>query len=340
MKVQPIASPAAVQQSAPTDSRAKAIAAFNQSQPAPVQNPSQVSAEEMTAITGTSGQSDRSEPLVEETAPVEAPLKAPVEDPALSRQFAQLARQEKALRAKAQQQEQQYKAREEALKAREAELAGKTQVDPKSYYTKDQIKQDYLQVLLDAGVPVEEAVQQLVNTSQAPIDPRLRSQMQQLQAKIQELEEQNKSSQTKAQEAQTQQYQAAVKQIEQDARNLVKNDPAFDIIRSTNSVSDVVELITETFNKDGILLSVEEAAEQVENYLEEQALKLAKIPKVQKRYSTMSGTSTTAAQPGKTPGKVQGQPQPMKTLTNATSSTRQLSAKERAVLAFKGELKS
>ena len=32
------------------------------------------------------------------------------------------------------------------------------------------------------------------------------------------------------------------------------------------------------------------------------------------------------------------QPQSMKTLTNAASSSRQLSAKERAILAFKGEL--
>jgi hypothetical protein len=74
----------------------------------------------------------------------------------------------------------------------------------------------------------------------------------------------------------------------------------------------------------------------VEDYLVDEAVKLANIGKIKKRLST------APAVPAKTEKQTptNKQPQTMKTLTNATASTRQLSARERALLAFKGELKS
>jgi hypothetical protein len=80
-------------------------------------------------------------------------------------------------------------------------------------------------------------------------------------------------------------------------------------------------------------MSVEEAAQQVEDYLADEAFKLSRLGKIQKRVQQ-------AAQPKvlqKTQAAQQTQTQ-MKTLTNATSSTRKMSSRERAILAMEGKL--
>jgi len=340
MKVIPVQGAGQVQdKSTPESTRtAKAVAAFKAgassydkptttAQEHPVLNPSAVSVEELGAIKAQSSQevdkSTDSEPT-EET--VEAP--APKEDPR-QREFDKLARQERAFRAKIQQQEQALKAREAAIAAREAELTAKN-----TEYTSD--KSDPLAVMAKTGLSYDQLTEQLLNQPQA--NPRMEATIKKLEAKIQSLETANENSQKTYQEREEANYQAAVKQITQDAKSLIKADPvAFEAIAKTGSVRDVVELITETYNKDGIVLSVEEAAQQVEEYLVEEGFNtVSKIDKIKKR---MQANAQQAASK-QTPNPTNKQSQPMKTLTNASSSQRQLSAKERAILAFKGELKS
>ncbi len=342
MKIQPVSSPAAIQQAPPTDSKARAIEAFNRATAqSPVIDQNNISVEELGAITTkSSGQEDVVEDTdlsQSDTTEVVQETEKPAEDPALSRQFAQLARQEKALRAKFQQQEQQFKAREEALKQREAALQTPQQVDQTKYISRDMLKNDALTALAEAGVSYEELTQQII--SQQPKDPRLEATINKLQAKIDALEKQNETAQKSYEDQQTQAYQAAVKQIEEDVKKLVYTDPTFETIKASKATKDVVELITETYHKDGVLLSVEEAAQQVEDYLADQYTKFANLNKIKQRMSQSSATKTPAT-PTQKPGQTtEKQPQPMKTLTNNTASSRQLSAKERAILAFKGQLK-
>ncbi len=339
MKVQPIAAPSAPQTSA-NDARAKAIAAFNQGAPQPepkvVQDQTNVSAEEMTAIQPNMGQPDDIEQEIQEVTEEPVKPEPTPEEVAISRQFAQLARQEKALRAKAQQQEQSIKAREAAIQAREAELASKSTEDRSGYLSREALKADPLSALAEAGISYEELTQQIIN--QQPVDPRLQQTITQLKQEIQQLKMSTEESKKSYADNQAQAYQAAVKQITADVNNLVSSNPEFETIKFTGSTKDVVDLIERTYHQDGILLSVEEAAQQVEDYLVEESLKLAKIEKIRQKLHSVApkAPSSQAQQPApKSP-----QQQPMKTLTNATSSSRQLSARERALLAFKGELKS
>ncbi len=341
MKVSPVASPAAIQQPQPTNSKARAIEAFNkasqaQAQEHPVQNPSQVSVEELGAIkastsTETPEISDKSTDVSTEVT-----QEPKAEDPALSRQFAQLARQERALRAKAQQQDLAYKQREADLAAREAAIKAQPQFNPNDYIPKSRIKQDALTVLEENDVPYDDLTQQAM--ARQPTDPRIKSTISRLEAKIAELEKANESTQQSYREQQQSQYNAAVKQIESDTRALVRNDPNFETIKATGAVKDVVELITETYNKDGVLLTVEEAAQQVEDYLIEEAMKVTRIGKIKQRIE--QANASQAKSDVKTQATTKQTQSPMKTLTNATASSRQLSAKERAILAFKGELKA
>lgn len=341
MRVVPQAAPS-VPQPVPsgTDTRAKAIAKFNQvtaemkQQSNPVPNPTQIAPEEMAAIIPPampeSDEGDNTEPQVAETT---APSEAPKEP--LSAQHLALVRREKALRMKAQQQEQALKAREDALKAREEALTSKDSEYKTNYIPKDLVKKNTLQVLSDAGVSYEELTQQILN--QGTMDPRTESMIGKLQAEIESLKQANETSQKNSQTQQQQAYDAAVRQIRQDAKTLINSDPAFETVKLTNSIPDVVELITKTYEEDGTLLSVEDAAQQVEDYLIEEAIKLTKINKIRQRLQP-------AGQPAKSnvqsPASTPKQQQPMKTLTNQNASSRQLSARERALLAFKGELKS
>jgi hypothetical protein len=317
------------------DSAAQQVAqpaAAPQTQEFPVQNPNKVSPEEVTAI-----QAQSKPEVAEKSAEPENPGKSPESetqkterDPALSRQFAQLARQEKILRQKAQQQEREIKAREEALKTKEAAILTQEQKYQQGYISKDQLKQDTLRILAESGVSYDELTQQILN-QQAP-DPRTEATIKRLEAKIQELEGKTTKVEKTYEDQQKQAYQTALKQIRTDVQNTVNSDPSFEAIKATRSVQDVVDLIEQTYNKDGVLLSVEEACQEVENYLVDEALKLTRIQKIK-------GKLTQTAQPAKTTDKPAQQTQ-MKTLTNAVSSTRKLSAKERAILAFNGQLKT
>lgn len=382
MQIKPIASPHAIQQpvSNAANLKAKAIAAFNaaSAQPQAPQQPSahpqgfnqqSVAPEDISAIRAKTqqeepqqwqgseqspqgewqqpdGQSDSngvSEGLSATEATVQEKKQPTPEDSALSRQFAQVARQERALRAKAQQQEAAFKAREEALKAREAELASKDQQYQSGYIQSDKLKSNPLAVLAEMGISYDELTQQLINTPAT--DPRVEATISRLESKIRELEAQNETSKKAAAEQQTAAYQAAVKQIRSDVKQLVTSDPMFETVKAANAINDVVDLITQTYDKDGILLSVEEAASQVEDYLIEEATKLAKLNKIKSRLGlteakTAPKAPSAPAQPtsGVTQGKQQ-QPPTMKTLTNAAASTRKLNARERAIAAFKGELK-
>jgi len=320
--------------------RANAIKAFTGQQPSQVvANQTQVQPEEMGAIRAQENRQSSTE-----EAPAEIPVpnvdtKAPqVEDPNLSRQFAQLARQEKALRAKAQQQEQALKAKEAALAAREQEYATKDQEYAQKYIQRQFLKDNPLQALAEAEVSYDDLTQQILNQGNQQADPRLLATISKLEAKIKSLEEKTDAVSANSAKAEVAQREAAIKQIRQDVDKLIASDDNYETIRHTRANKDVVELITRTFDEDGVLMSVEEAANEIENYILEEAVKLSQLGKVQKKSRPAASATTTSAPVDTQPKKAQTQPT-MKTLTNAGASTRPLTVRERAIMAFKGELK-
>ena len=343
MKVVPVSSPEvraevaaqASRQSAQT-ARERAIAMVSsQAAPVPV-DASSVSPEDIGSVTAPSQDiSPEATAAAKSEQATPEPKAETKPDETLSNQYNILARKERALRAKAQQQDQALKAKEAALAAREAALEAKDKEYATAYIPKQRLKAETLSVLAEEGLSYDELTQQILN--QTPPNPQVDAHIKRLEAKLARLEAQNEESQKSMATAETERYKAAVKQITRDATNLVKTDPNFETVRATNSIRDVVELIEETFKETGEVMSVEEAAQEVENYLVEEAMKLTKIEKIKKRLQAPPAAAAQADRQTPTPPK---QTQPMKTLTNATGSTRQLSARERALLAFKGELKS
>lgn len=251
----------------------------------------------------------------------------------LSPKFAALARREKALMRKAQE----FKAREEALLAKEKEYSS-------GYVRKDQLieraKSDPLGYLEEVNVTPDQFTQALLNAS--PQDHMIRK----LEAKIQGLEEKLNKTDTSIVDQQKQQYDQAVRQIRKEATALVASDPTFETVKQENAEEAIVELIEKVYNdgwedkqiEKGTILSVKDAAEHVENFLFERALKIAQLNKVKSKLSEPVEAQAPTQQQQLT------QKQPMKTVTNTMTATTPttLSARERrerAIAAFKGQLK-
>lgn len=229
---------------------------------------------------------------------------------ALSPQYAALARKESALRTK----EKEFQAKELEFKAKEAQLS-----EAQSF--KDRLKSNPLDVLNEIGITYDDLVQAAVNQPNPEISA--------VQKKIKELEDKQAKQVEEMTTREKAQRESAINQLKFDAGALIESDPAFETIKATDSVDEVVDKIVKTFDETGKLMTVEEAAKQVEEELFAEAIKIAGISKVKNKLTPQAVEETKTKE-------ATGQ-QPITTLTNTLNSGRQLTARERAILRFKGE---
>lgn len=272
----------------------------------------------------------------EETQAIQEKLEES-KDP-LSSQYAVLARKEKALRAKVQQQEAAMKAREDALRQREEALSVKDNEYKKGYVSKEEFSKNPWKFLADAGITYDQLTEMALNQTKA--DPFVTSKLEALEAQLAAEREERKRYEQEFKKSQEEQQSAAYKQaidtMRRDAESLIKaNAEQYEMISSTDSVGDIIELIEQTWKEERVLKTVEEAAAEIEAYLEEEALKLSKIKKIQSKLQAPGTKTVTFKEPE---AKENKQPQ-MKTLTNSIGAQKPLSARERAILAARGQLK-
>lgn len=101
----------------------------------------------------------------------------------------------------------------------------------------------------------------------------------------QELEAFKKQQEEVNQQLQQQQYQNAKLQIQSEAKALTAGRPEdFAYINLENAHDTIVELIEQTYFQDGRLMPVEEAAREIETYLENKYEKLSQLPKFRSKY--------------------------------------------------------
>jgi hypothetical protein len=255
-------------------------------------------------------QAAAAEPIPQQQA-VPEPAKSDAPEK-LSPQFAALARKEKAIRLEVQK----LKLEREAVKAEQEKYKSK------DYVPRERITKETLAVLSEAGLSHDQVANLLLTNpegqQQDPMVAKLMARIEELEGKTTKVETDFKDQQSKA-------YDQAVTQIRNDAKILIDSDPAYETIKATGKQESVVEHIKRTFAEDGILLSVEDAAKEVEELLVEEAMKMAGLNKVKQRLQP------PPAEPQK-PQQVNRQQQPIKTLTHdlSASTTKQsLSAKDR-----------
>ena len=222
-----------------------------------------------------------------------------------------------------------FKAQQDQSKALEVKVQAAAALE-------DRLAKDPLGVLAEKGISYDQLTNLLLSQGQGqPTSPEA-AMIAKLEAKIAQIEEANKQTNTSIEARETQAYNQAVTQIRNDAKSLVTSDPEFETIKATNSINDVVELIELTFKEDGILLTVEEAAREVENHLVEEAMKITRINKIQRRLShpAAKAQESKPSQSGSAPKQQQ-----MNTLTNSVGTSKPLTQRQRAIAAFEGKLK-
>lgn len=205
------------------------------------------------------------------------------------------------------------------------------------YIPRSKLKEDLWGVLNNEGIDYNRLTEEVLNQPNMN-DPTTRALMNKLKA----LEDKQLAAERSAQEATQRQYEQALAQIKNEVLMTVDAGAEYETIKELGMQEAVVELIEQTFNSEGRLMDIEEAAKQVETYLVEEGLKLAKLKKIQ-----ASLAPKTEAEPSVAPKQPLKQSQPqvqLKTLTNTVQAqtSKKSSEKERiarAMAAFKGELK-
>lgn len=264
----------------------------------------------------------------EEAAQEETVAAKPAAKP-ISSEYALLARKEKQIRLESERREKQYAAREAELKAREEALNKSSSFDESKYIPKEKLEKDVFGTLLDMGLTYDQLTQAAMNGPSSK-DLELLNTVKALKAEIEALKGETSSTKKSFEDLQAMSEKQGLLQYTKQVDALVNNNPEFETIKEMGKNHEVVELIKETLNKDGVLLSVEEAAQAVENHYFEEALKVSRLKKIQAKLAPQASVQKSTEQ--------SKQPQQMKTLTNSVGSSRQLSAKERAILAAEGKL--
>jgi len=226
--------------------------------------------------------------------------------------------------------ERQLHAQRKQLMQEKAELQAKIAEYETGYVPKSRFKDDPFGALEESGASLEKLTEQLMNQ---PQDPATRAML----AKIKDLENKFQQTQTKAAEAQQAQYNQALKQIGDEVKMTVAADDRFETVRAKGMEDAVLELIKETFDADGTLLDVEDAAQQIEDYLIEEGMSFASLKKVQaklqpKETAEVTGQATAQSQIRTLSNDMQTK-EPKKSLTSKERI-------ERAKLAFAGKLQS
>lgn len=253
-------------------------------------------------------------PVRQPDTQVEPVAPAPTETPKADSQeeiLARLAKKESALAKKWKELE----AKEASQKVDEPALQSKFKATFEETL-KQRIAEDPLGFMQEHGYDTDKLTELILNPP-APLSPEVKA----MRAKLEALEQQLESG-TKAQEEQrSQAYNKAVEQIRNDVTSLVDTDEKFQTVKELQLHEAVVELIKQTFDSTGKLMSLEDAANEVEEYALNEALRVANLQKVQ-----------TKLKPQDPIPPVKGSATPTTTLTNRLEQeapSRPLTSKQR-----------
>lgn len=230
--------------------------------------------------------------------------------------------------------ERQLRKQQQQIMAEKQELQRRIAEYETGYISKSKLKEDPWSFLSEAGVDYNQLTEQILAQPNMN-DPATKAMM----AKIRQLEEKQGAAEKAAVEATSRQYEQALGQIRSEVKLMVDSNVDFETIKETGMQDAVVELIEQTFNSDGVLMDIEEAAKQVEEHLLAEAEKMSGLKKLQARQKLKTEQQTSVPETKQTDTKT------IKTLTNAVDAqpkSGRMTDKERrarAFAAFNGTLK-
>ena len=193
--------------------------------------------------------------------------------------FAALSRKEKALRDR----ESEYESKFEEMERRLAEYEAQSQ-EPEVDW-EHMLRNDPLRALEEAGLGYDKLTELALNDGKLTPDMQLAAMRQELendyQRKFEELEERLNAKE----QSEVESYYDSVQENFQDQiSGVVMSDPdRYELVQASEASALVYDVIEEHYNETGRVLDIEEAADAVESYLEEEAGKLMKLKKLSSR---------------------------------------------------------
>lgn len=238
-------------------------------------------------------------------ATTEGATEAPEETQPLSPQFAALAKQRRALQLERQ--------------AFEREKAEKGAAAPSGdAVTLADLKRDPMGMIRKAGLTYDDLVTHVTNDSGNSSEiSALKAEIAALKGDVDKRFVDNKTQEEK--------HALAAMSREATAIAAAAGD-TFELVRETRSVPIVMDLIEKTYRKTGEVIDVREALKLVEDELLADMQKRMSLSKVQKAFAPPPAPAPQSRHL-------------MRTLTNRDTAQAPMSAKQRAIAAFRGELK-
>ena len=264
--------------------------------------PAPVTVEELSVQGNFSTAGDEAKAAIPATE-AEKVVEAPKVDDRFAAKFAALSRQEKQIKQRQmelQQRESAFLAREKQL---QEQLASKESELGQFKGFKDKLKSNPLQTLQEEGYDFESLTkvqlneqnptpEMLVQRLQEQMDDKYSKQLEDLKAQIEERDKKNQENQVAQATTAYKQSIAAEITTNPDKYELIANTPYGSKDTSEDLVFEVVE---EFFNKNQKVLSVQEAADMVENHLINEEQKRREKLKKLKTASTPAAPAPKAA---------------------------------------------
>ena len=208
------------------------------------------------------------EEAAESTEAAEAPPEP--ERPDFSRQFAALARKERAIRQKEQEFARSSKEREqyEGTSTRLADLQRLAKENP-------------AKLLGELGINYDELTQQVINEGNPTEEQQLRLENEKLQARLGKLEEVYDKQRQQAEQAQV---SAARTQLVDNIKNFVDDSSTFEMVQHHGAYDLVAQVMQEHYNNANEVLEYGDAAKLVEDHFMAEAERYLGSKKLQDRF--------------------------------------------------------
>jgi len=212
------------------------------------------------------------EEVAEEAAEVAEAPEAPAEPerPDFSRQFAALARKERALRQKEQEMANFAKEREqfEGTSTRLSDLQKLAKENP-------------AKLLGELGINYDDLTQQVINEGNPTEEQKLRLENEKLQSRLGKLEE---VYDNQRQQAEQSQINAAKNQLVDNIKNFVDDGSTFEMVQHHNAYGLVAQVMQEHYNTTKEVLEYGDAAKLVEDHFMAEAERYLGSSKLQARF--------------------------------------------------------
>lgn len=238
-------------------------------------------------------QADNAEPLVDasqifepeaesegESREVEEVREQEGEDDQFSRKFAALSRREKDIRAK----EADYEQRVEELQTRLYELENGPE-EPQ-IPLEERLRRNPFETLDEMGLGYDKLTELALNDGKLTPDMQMRLMREELEhgykSKFEELEERLAQ---KEENEEYNKYEEIEHNFKQEIDSFVEGRGEFELINANEASELVYDVIEEHYSDTGRVLPIDEAAEAVESYLEDELEKLMSLDKAKARFS-------------------------------------------------------